>query len=112
MRRPAPGRRTTSRLVTVPGGALGIYSVEERQRHLETGSYEPIGVAALKATLDHPEAVEQETVVEDAEDLVHETVMVEEKGVHTTAEPPREDQRHRRRQPALLQMRHQDAAGR
>ena len=28
---------------------LGIYSAEERQRHLETGSYEPVEVAEAES---------------------------------------------------------------
>jgi ribonucleoside-diphosphate reductase alpha chain len=40
--------------------ALGIYSAEERQRHLETGSYEPIEETGSPAELlDAPTVVEQ-----------------------------------------------------
>ncbi|WP_299050162.1 vitamin B12-dependent ribonucleotide reductase [uncultured Nocardioides sp.] len=37
--------------------ALGIYSADERQRHLETGSYEPIEVSEVQALRAEPEAV-------------------------------------------------------
>ena len=40
---------------------LGIYSAEERQRHLETGSYEPV-----EETGSASELIDAETVVEDA----------------------------------------------
>lgn len=37
--------------------ALGIYSAEERQRHLETGSYEPVEVSEVQALRAEPEQV-------------------------------------------------------
>ncbi|MCH1867595.1 vitamin B12-dependent ribonucleotide reductase [Nocardioides sp. CFH 31398] len=37
--------------------ALGIYSAEERQRHLETGSYEPIEVSEVQALRADPDQV-------------------------------------------------------
>ncbi|GGD22295.1 vitamin B12-dependent ribonucleotide reductase [Nocardioides daphniae] len=42
---------------------LGIYSAEERQRHLETGSYEPLVELSEAESLktDHAEAIEVET---------------------------------------------------
>jgi ribonucleoside-diphosphate reductase alpha chain len=41
---------------------LGIYSAEERQRHLETGSYEPIEVSEVESLKTHEvEVVEDET---------------------------------------------------
>jgi ribonucleoside-diphosphate reductase alpha chain len=43
--------------------ALGIYSAEERQRHLDTGSYEPLEVdeeiSEVDSLRDHPSSVEQ-----------------------------------------------------
>lgn len=56
--------------------ALGIYSAEERQRHLETGSYEPVeetGAASELIEVEEkpaPAAVEAE-VVEDSEPIDH-----------------------------------------
>ncbi|RNM16336.1 vitamin B12-dependent ribonucleotide reductase [Nocardioides pocheonensis] len=53
---------------------LGIYSAEERQRHLETGSYEPIEVSEAESLKNHDEVVEVrseaslETIDADAED--------------------------------------------
>ncbi|GAA4682414.1 vitamin B12-dependent ribonucleotide reductase [Nocardioides nanhaiensis] len=56
--------------------ALGIYSAEERQRHLETGSYEPVEETGAASELIEVEekpaaaAVEAE-VVEDSEPIDH-----------------------------------------
>jgi ribonucleoside-diphosphate reductase alpha chain len=57
--------------------ALGIYSAEERQRHLETGSYEPI----VEETGSASELVEG-TVVEEGRQARHETDEVETKDTH------------------------------
>ncbi|NYI99941.1 ribonucleoside-diphosphate reductase alpha chain [Nocardioides thalensis] len=81
---------------------LGIYSAEERQRHLETGSYEPIEETGSAAELvEKPTAsapvVEAATVVEEAVHGRHETSdadedplagapKVEPKVAHTSAE--------------------------
>jgi ribonucleoside-diphosphate reductase alpha chain len=43
---------------------LGIYSAEERQRHLETGSYEPIEVSEVESLKTHDEPSVVEEVVE------------------------------------------------
>ena len=73
--------------------ALGIYSAEERQRHLETGSYEPIeetGSAAelVEAPVRSVPAAAAEIVVE--EDLVEDAADVAAKPApsqaHTSAE--------------------------
>jgi len=67
---------------------LGIYSAEERQRQLETGSYEPLEVSEAEALKAQPE-------VEEAGHSHHETegsaepveaIVIEEKQVHTSAE--------------------------
>jgi ribonucleoside-diphosphate reductase alpha chain len=68
--------------------AIGIYSAEERQRHLETGSYEPAEVSEAESLKATDSLVEQgearvETPVE-TEPI--EAVIVEEKQVHTSAE--------------------------
>ena len=67
---------------------LGIYSADERRRHLETGSYEPLAeiseAEALKA--DHPSrSSEVETVEVEAAEPV-DAVIVETKEAHTSAE--------------------------
>ncbi|MFC6287566.1 vitamin B12-dependent ribonucleotide reductase [Nocardioides sp. GCM10027113] len=79
--------------------ALGIYSAEERQRHLETGSYEPLEetgsaselVEAARGTTssrsadsDHTEVEPVETNTVDAE--IVETAKPAPKEAHTSAE--------------------------
>jgi len=67
--------------------AIGIYSAEERQRHLETGSYEPAEVSeaeSLKAT--DPPLVEEVAEQPSRDQEPIEAVVVEEKQVHTSAE--------------------------
>jgi ribonucleoside-diphosphate reductase alpha chain len=44
---------------------LGIYSAEERQRHLETGSYEPIEVSEVESLKTHEHDEDSATVVEE-----------------------------------------------
>lgn len=46
--------------------ALGIYSAEERQRHLETGSYEPLELSEAESlkTVDQPVVADRPAVVE------------------------------------------------
>lgn len=72
--------------------ALGIYSAEERQRQLETGSYEPIveetGSASELLSPVDVEVVSDTSEVEDAGHGRHETPEVKEapSGVHTSAE--------------------------
>ncbi|MFN8196364.1 MAG: vitamin B12-dependent ribonucleotide reductase [Nocardioidaceae bacterium] len=76
---------------------LGIYSAEERQRHLETGSYEPLEISeaeALKA--DHhdsvPEIVDGQVVEDTAHDaeavvpVVEATAKPAPAEAHTSAE--------------------------
>lgn len=73
---------------------LGIYSAEERQRQLETGSYEPLmeetGSAAelVEAEIVHVTPVEDSSEVEEAARGRHETVeaTAAPAGVHTSAE--------------------------
>jgi ribonucleoside-diphosphate reductase alpha chain len=43
---------------------LGIYSAEERQRHLETGSYEPIEVSEVESLKTHDAELVEEVEVE------------------------------------------------
>ncbi|GAA2146997.1 vitamin B12-dependent ribonucleotide reductase [Nocardioides koreensis] len=51
--------------------ALGIYSAEERQRHLETGSYEPVEETGSAAELlEAPSVAESSSVVEPVETTV------------------------------------------
>ena len=106
---------------------LGIYSAEERQRHLETGSYEPleetggaetrrelveIGDHARRAasgSRDHTEAIDRAR----RRDRGHHGTEAREvppgkRGPHLRRAPG-EDHRHRRRLPALHDLRHQDA---
>jgi ribonucleoside-diphosphate reductase alpha chain len=73
-------------------GMLGIYSAEERQRYLETGSYEPLEVSeaeALKAD-HHDSAPEIIEVVadedDDAGDVAEATLVVDTSEAHTSAE--------------------------
>jgi ribonucleoside-diphosphate reductase alpha chain len=66
---------------------LGIYSAEERQRHLETGSYEPIeetGSASelVSSVVEPVETTEDDSVVEPVETKPVETT----KEAHTSAE--------------------------
>jgi ribonucleoside-diphosphate reductase alpha chain len=63
---------------------LGIYSAEERQRQLETGSYEPVEEVA---SVSEAESLRSEKALEaaHAEETVTEVVEVP-KGVHTSAE--------------------------
>ena len=119
---------------------LGIYSAEERQRHLETGSYEPLeetgGAEELIARAGRrrtPTPVVEERAKRASRN--HETVRprrprrrARDQG-HPRRRSPRgpgqgrsrrgphlrralrEDHRHRRRLPALHDLRHQDAPG-
>ena len=108
---------------------LGIYSAEERQRHLETGSYEPIEelseAESLKADHHEVEIVEDAAVGDVATaDAISDRETKDTHGARPARSRPRrqggahlrgadgEDHRPRRRQPALLHLRHQDAPGR
>ncbi|MFS3126957.1 vitamin B12-dependent ribonucleotide reductase [Nocardioides sp. Bht2] len=62
---------------------LGIYSAEERQRHLETGSYELTEASELESLKSEPEA--EAAPVAQAEAVIEATV-VETQTAHTTAE--------------------------
>jgi ribonucleoside-diphosphate reductase alpha chain len=47
---------------------LGIYTAEERQRHLETGSYEPLEISEAESLkTEHVEAAKAEAAPVDAE---------------------------------------------
>lgn len=63
--------------------ALGIYSAEERQRHLETGSYEPL----VEETGSAAELVEPTSVVEVRSEASLETAPVEADIVEASAKP-------------------------
>ncbi|GAA1958397.1 vitamin B12-dependent ribonucleotide reductase [Nocardioides panacihumi] len=70
--------------------ALGIYTADERQRYLETGSYEPVeetGSAAELIAAPEP-VIESDPVVEAEviEAIVQESPKAEGKTAHTTAE--------------------------
>jgi len=67
--------------------AIGIYSAEERQRHLETGSYEPAEVSEAESLKASPEVEESPLGARlETEEGPIEAVVVEEKQVHTSAE--------------------------
>ena len=70
--------------------AMGIYSAEERQRQLETGSYEPIeDVTVDQTSVDVESAVAEavEAVTKQSETKVPEAAVKEApKGAHTSAE--------------------------
>ena len=101
---------------------LGIYSAEERQRHLETGSYEPL----VEETGSAAELVEAAVLVgfrrgrrgRGRRDQGHPRLRGPRgpgPGVHRRGEDHRralrEAHRHRRRLPALHDLRHEDAPG-
>ena len=124
---------------------LGIYSAEERQRHLETGSYEPVEETGSASELIDAETVAEgdrsstairwssrpaTTVSKPPQPIrkpTSSTPEIETKDTHGSeqrAGPGREsvqpdrphqrrahgaDHRHRRRLPALHDLRHQDA---
>ncbi|WP_235734895.1 vitamin B12-dependent ribonucleotide reductase [Nocardioides alcanivorans] len=62
---------------------LGIYSAEERQRHLETGSYELVEASELESLKSEP--VVEAPAAAPVDDVVEATV-VDDKQAHTTAE--------------------------
>ncbi|CAM3543948.1 vitamin B12-dependent ribonucleotide reductase [Nocardioides dubius] len=64
---------------------LGIYSAEERQRHLETGSYELTEASELESLKSEPEVEVAPAADAKADDVIEATV-VETKTAHTTAE--------------------------
>ncbi|KRF12838.1 vitamin B12-dependent ribonucleotide reductase [Nocardioides sp. Soil796] len=67
--------------------ALGIYSADERQRHLETGSYEPAEETGSAGELvSESTVVETSSVVEPVETPIEATVVEAPQGAHTTAE--------------------------
>ena len=95
--------------------AMGIYSADERQRHLETGSYEP----PVEETGSATELIEIAEVVAARarrdQGLARRRGPpgpgpAREGGAHQRRAPG-EDHRHRRRQPALLHLRDEDAPG-
>ncbi|CUR60447.1 Vitamin B12-dependent ribonucleotide reductase [metagenome] len=69
---------------------LGIYSASERQRHLETGSYEPLEVSEAESLKSEPITVELiEDLVAEATEVVEATeagVKAAPQQVHTSAE--------------------------
>ncbi|POX41045.1 ribonucleoside-diphosphate reductase, adenosylcobalamin-dependent [Streptomyces sp. Ru73] len=69
--------------------ALGIHSVEERQRHLETGSYEPaedeVDVEALAQSAPLTPATQQSAPT-STQEVVEETAAPAPKQAHTNAE--------------------------
>ena len=110
--------------------ALGIYSADERQRYLETGSYELAhrgrqrrrghrrpqrprrrsswSSEDARAGRDHCDAELVETEAEHEADRRPRPEAGPEGGPHLRRAPG-EDHRHRRRLPALHDLRHQDA---
>ncbi|WP_067434939.1 vitamin B12-dependent ribonucleotide reductase [Nocardioides jensenii] len=68
--------------------ALGIYSADERQRHLETGSYEPAEETGSAGELVSESTVVEtsSSVVEPVETPIEATVVEAPQGAHTTAE--------------------------
>ena len=93
---------------------LGIYSAEERQRHLETGSYEPVEISEA-------ESLKADAPVDAVVEIVEEVDAAHGHGGRGGGRQARtqggphlrradgEDHRHRGRLPALLHLRHQDA---
>jgi ribonucleoside-diphosphate reductase alpha chain len=67
---------------------LGIYTAEERQRHLETGSYEPIEISEVESlkTPEVEEAVHGRLETEGEAQESVEVKIVEAKEAHTSAE--------------------------
>ncbi len=68
--------------------ALGIFSAEERQRHLDTGSYQPINDGSTAAELvETPvETLPKAEAAPAAEDVVEETAKAAPSQAHTSAE--------------------------
>ena len=91
---------------------LGIYSADERQRYLETGSYEPVeetgSAAELIEAQDFPVVELVETVDATVVEPRRDPRSQDDERPHLRR-APRADHRHRRRLPALLDLRHQDA---
>ena len=107
--------------------ALGIYSADERQRYLETGCYEPLAGQRGRVPQGRPARRRHHRRGRRRSSQVDSTPpVVETEDTHGSEaargpEPsppqggphlrraPREDHRHRRRLPALHDLRHQDA---
>ena len=108
--------------------SLGIYSADERQRYLETGSYEPLQISEAESLKADPPV--DATIVEDTDVSAHvepagrgRAVVEEEpsgpsRDRRSQARPqggphlrraPREDHRHRRRLAPVHDVRHEDA---
>ncbi|MFI8993972.1 vitamin B12-dependent ribonucleotide reductase [Streptomyces sp. NPDC053542] len=66
--------------------ALGIHSVEERQRHLETGSYEPAEDELDIQGLAQSAPLTQQSAPASTEEVVEETAAPAPKQAHTNAE--------------------------
>ena len=100
---------------------LGIYSAEERQRHLETGSYEPLVEetgSAAELVEAPPRRLRRGRRGRGRRDQGHPRLRGPRgpgPGVHRRGQDHRralrEAHRHRRRLPALHDLRHEDAAG-
>ena len=101
---------------------LGIYSADERQRYLETGSYEPVpetgnnSAELIEIDLSPVEDESDDTVVEVRGAQATSLEATSQRGSLGQAHhgphqrrAPRADHRHRRRLAALLHLRHQDA---
>ena len=104
--------------------ALGVYSADERQRYLETGSYEPLEeIGSPSELIERRSPVVEEPSVEprgrradrgrrDQGHPRHRAARgpgrARQGGPHLRR-APRADHRHRRRLPALHDLRHQDA---
>ncbi len=90
--------------------ALGIHSAEERQRHLDTGSYEPVFEAE---ELDTDGLAQSAPVHAEPLKAVPAPRRAREGGAEDRAHlgrTGRDAARHQRRRPALLLLRDQDAA--
>ncbi|MFD7921480.1 vitamin B12-dependent ribonucleotide reductase [Streptomyces sp. NPDC059740] len=66
--------------------ALGIHSVEERQRHLETGSYEPAEAEEDTDSLAQSAPTQSSQAPHAASDIVEESAAPAPKQAHTNAE--------------------------
>ena len=105
---------------------LGVFSADERQRYLETGSYEPLEeIGSASEVIADPTPLVEPVETSAAHEVVDAEV-VETKDTHGSEQrevpaaapakagphlrrAPRADHRHRRRLPPLHDLRHQDA---
>ncbi len=97
--------------------ALGIYSAEERQRHLETGSYEPVEETGSASELvetaprsPRPPPRWSRTSSRPRSTRTPPSPVRPSQGRQDHRRAPRADHRPRGRQPAVHDLRHEDAS--